>query len=505
MFKIQKVLVFTLIALLSGIISCKDDDQEPPPQATSISPNSGFPGSTAVIRGSLFSGEKANNIVTFNGKVANIVQATVQQLDVVVPPDADTGPVAIVVTVKGMSASSQLVYTVVAFSSTVTSISPSKGGYNTEVSITGSNFHPVAADNIVTFNGVPVVVNNASETSLTVTISQNVGTGTVVVNGSIAGPTFTYIPDIFVVGSELIGGRSVGKCWKNGVAVLTSDPLKNNFFDAVKVVGNDIHVIGWEIKPAGNFVATYWKNATATPLYDITKYSSATALDVMGNDVYIVGQISTPIAVTGMYWKNGVATMLTDGKYNTFIRDITVVGSDVYITGDYATPTGYFSAAYWKNGNAVVLTDGKTQNGTTAAIYIVDNDVYVAGSESNSSLKYVAKYWKNGKEIILTNGTQSAFASALKVVDDDVYVAGYEDNSAGKSVVKYWKNGNETILTDGSRNAIATDIAVVGDDVYVIGVESNGSVNVAKYWKNGTPIFLTDGANASSALDIFIR
>ena len=146
-----------------------------------------------MIRGSFFSSEKADNIVTFNGKVASIVQATAQQLDVVVPPDADTGPVAIVVTVKGTAASSQLVYTVVPFSSTVTTISPSKGGYNTEVSITGSNFHPVAADNIVTFNGVPVVVNNASETSLTVTISQNVGTGSVVVNGSMAGPTFTYI------------------------------------------------------------------------------------------------------------------------------------------------------------------------------------------------------------------------------------------------------------------------------------------------------------------------
>ena len=404
-----------------------------------------------------------------------------QQLDVVVPADADTGPVAIVVTVKDRSASSQLVYTVVPIRSTITTISPSKGGYNTEVSITGSNFRPVAADNTVTFNGVPVVVNTATETSLTVTISQNVGTGAVVVNGSIAGPTFTYVPDIFVVGSELVGGRSIGKCWKNGVVVLTSDPLKNNSFYAVNVVGKDIHVIGGEIKPAGNFVATYWKNSTATPLYDITKYSSATALDVIGNDVYVAGQINTPAAVTGAYWKNGVPTMLTDGKFNTFISDIAVVGSDVYVTGDYATPTGYFSAAYWKNGNAVVLTDGINRNGRTTAIHIVGNDVYVAGSESNSSLKYVAKSWKNGRETILTNGTQNAYASALTVVDDDVYVAGYEDNSAGRSVVKYWKNGNETILTDGSRNAVATDIAVIGDDVYVIGVENNGSVNVAKY------------------------
>ena len=102
-FTIQKIFAFTLTTLLSGMISCKDDDQQPAPQATSITPNSGFPGSVAVIRGSFFNSESADNIVTFNGKVASIMQATQQQLDVIVPADADTGPVAIVVTVKGQS------------------------------------------------------------------------------------------------------------------------------------------------------------------------------------------------------------------------------------------------------------------------------------------------------------------------------------------------------------------------------------------------------------------
>ena len=164
---IQNVFAFTLTALLSGMISCKDDDQPPAPQAISISPNTGFPGSIAVIHGSYFSSERADNVVTFNGKVASIVEATPQQLDVIVPEDADTGPVAIVVKVKGTVASSQLVYAVVPFSSNVASISPSKGGYNTDVSITGYNFRPVAADNIVTFNGIPVVVKTATEKQLT--------------------------------------------------------------------------------------------------------------------------------------------------------------------------------------------------------------------------------------------------------------------------------------------------------------------------------------------------
>ncbi|HTE30484.1 MAG TPA: IPT/TIG domain-containing protein, partial [Chryseolinea sp.] len=248
-------ILIVLPLLLFAVTSCKDDDEQPIPQAISISPNAGLPGSTAIIQGAQFSAEKSDNVVTFNGKIASINQATAVQLDVVVPADAGTGPVAVVISVKGKVASSQLIYSVLPLNTTVTSIAPMKGGFNTLVTITGSNFDAVAVNNIVTFNGVQGTVQSATATSLTVRVPAKAGTGAVVVNGSTPGPTFTYTPEIYVVGYE----GQAGKYWKNGVAIPWSLPGKYVYFTGIAVVGNDVHVSGTEIKKNGSWVATYWK------------------------------------------------------------------------------------------------------------------------------------------------------------------------------------------------------------------------------------------------------
>ena len=52
----------------------------------------------------------------------------------------------------------------------ITSISPLQGGEGTEVTITGENFHPTAAENTVLFGTVEVTPSKASVTSLTVTV-----------------------------------------------------------------------------------------------------------------------------------------------------------------------------------------------------------------------------------------------------------------------------------------------------------------------------------------------
>ena len=59
----------------------------------------------------------------------------------------------------------------------ITSISPLKGGEGTEVTITGENFHPTAAENMVLFGTVEVPVSTASATSLTVTVPEGITLG----------------------------------------------------------------------------------------------------------------------------------------------------------------------------------------------------------------------------------------------------------------------------------------------------------------------------------------
>ena len=48
----------------------------------------------------------------------------------------------------------QPVFTVLLFPSQIANITPTTGGYNTQVTITGSNFLATPEANVVTFNGV---------------------------------------------------------------------------------------------------------------------------------------------------------------------------------------------------------------------------------------------------------------------------------------------------------------------------------------------------------------
>ena len=189
-----------IVALFVPVLfSCGDDDEPPPvAEVTAINPASALPNTLVSITGKFFSPVFSENKVTFNGKEALVSNASTTQLNVVVPAGAETGPV--VVTVGGKAANNQPVFTVLSFPSVVTNVTPTTGGYNTQVTITGSNFLPTAASNVVTFNGVAGTVTAATATSLTVRVPVRAGSGTVLVNGVAAGINFKYVPDVFVAG-----------------------------------------------------------------------------------------------------------------------------------------------------------------------------------------------------------------------------------------------------------------------------------------------------------------
>jgi RHS repeat-associated protein len=64
---------------------------------------------------------------------------------------------------------------------TITSFTPTEGPVGTSVTITGTNFDPVPANNTVTFNGVTATVTAATATSLTTTVSAGATTGPITV------------------------------------------------------------------------------------------------------------------------------------------------------------------------------------------------------------------------------------------------------------------------------------------------------------------------------------
>jgi hypothetical protein len=100
-----------------------------------------------------------------------------------VPTGATTGKIE--VTVDGGTATSATDFTVTPRVPNITGFDPLSGRVGTAVTITGSNFDPVPANNTVKFDGVEAVVTASTATTITTTVPSLATTGpiTVTVNG----------------------------------------------------------------------------------------------------------------------------------------------------------------------------------------------------------------------------------------------------------------------------------------------------------------------------------
>lgn len=488
---------FLVIGLLIGVLfSCHDEDETPMPEVTGVNPSSALPSTLISITGKAFSSVLSENKVTFNGKDALVSNASSTQLNVVVPMGAETGPV--IVTVNGRQAKNQPVFTVELPPSVIANISPLSGGYNTVVTITGSNFFPTPANNSVTFNGQPGIVTSATATSITVKVPPRAGSGSVAVNGVTAGTTFNYVPDVYIAGYVVDkDGIARATYWKNGVPTTLSTTGQHTFAYDIALDGENVYVVGARSLPLF-YVARWWKNGTEMPLSDDANYSTSEAILTVGNDIYIVGYEGiSATKYVAKYWKNGTPVELTDGTRSTHAYGIAVNGQDVYAAGNSQEGESSF-ATYWKNGTPQHVTTGVS---FAWNMCLSGSDVYLTGSERNTGpgIGFVT-YWKNTTVSRISPGVTGGAGRDIVVVGNDVYVAGVEDNVKGVRLAKFWKNGAPFALSDGSTFAYANGIDVLGEDVYVAGAEVNASGQlVAKYWKNGVPFGITDGGYSANA------
>jgi len=152
----------------------------PAPVILSFTPNTGngVDGATVTIKGVNFSTTASQNIVKFNGIAAETpTSAAARSLTVKVPEGVTTGKIT--VEVQGVSSVATSPADFTALSPAVTSFTPKNSIVGSTVVITGTNFSPTAANNVVKFNGVTATVSEASATSLTVTVPEGATTGKV--------------------------------------------------------------------------------------------------------------------------------------------------------------------------------------------------------------------------------------------------------------------------------------------------------------------------------------
>jgi large repetitive protein len=136
-------------------------------QVSNLSSPQGPVGGTVTIYGSGFSTTPASNTVDFNGKPATVISATSTQLIVTVPTGATTGPITVNTGSTTVSSSGSYTITAKAGAPTIASLLPPLAATGSTVTITGTGFQSVLANNQVQVNQTPATVVAATATSIT--------------------------------------------------------------------------------------------------------------------------------------------------------------------------------------------------------------------------------------------------------------------------------------------------------------------------------------------------
>jgi len=300
------------------------------------------------------------------------------------------------------------------------SISPDTGHYSTILTITGAHFDTTASGNLVTIDSVKAVVQNATDTTLTVMVPTT-HTGKVVVTttaGVTIGPNFIYTYDILVSGflfNSVTGGYQSAYYWDNGVAIVLADGIYNANAEAIASLGNDIYVVGHEYITASPS-AFIWKNGVATPLTGQTQYGDASAIQFSGSNIYVAGYSSNGSFNVATIWLNGTPTALTDGTTNACATSLAISGNNVYVAG-YRSNGSHNVAMVWTNGVGAALSDG-TYDAYATGIAVQGNDVFISGYDSGPQFVggYLQTYWHNGVTEPLSLGVQNTGGYAEGIV-----------------------------------------------------------------------------------------
>jgi serine/threonine protein kinase len=301
--------------------------------------------------------------------------------------------------------------------------------------------------------------------------------------------------------------------WKNGKMQRLTDGTHASEANSVFVSGNDVYVVGWEMKTyavaqvsakyqSGVKIAKLWKNGVPHNLTDGTYSAEATSVFVSGNDVYVVGvgresgfvfnSKNIPIETVNdviILWKNGVQQYSFEG-FN--VEGIYVEGKDVYVTGWWIDPT-----------RAAKLNDGEVQ---PLELQLWKNGV--------PQIPYKEEYGYNIYGYFLP-----PYVSERQIYrsGNNIFMVGYEHENDGGTVAMLWKgtisqlqagrlddDGIQQKLTDGTYYAAATSVFALGKNVYVIGHEEGAHEMWVKLWKNGVSQNLTDGSSEAQANSIFV-
>lgn len=266
------------------------------PVITSLTPESGSPGTLVTVTGANFTGATA---VTVNGVPVN--QLTVvddQTLTFKVPAGATTGPVQVTTPLGTATSATELT-----IPQAVVALSSPGGKPGQSVTITVSGFDPQISNPTVVFNGgVQATVTASTSSTLTVTVPAGATTGPITVtpqNGTpLQSPDYTIDTPLITQFTPTAGiGQQVVI---NGV----------NLSDATAIRFNGVAATSYTVNNDGRITVTVPAGSTdgpitvTTPLGTVTSTTDFKVLypPTITNVAYDPLQPADPIVLTGNYY-----------------------------------------------------------------------------------------------------------------------------------------------------------------------------------------------------------
>lgn len=164
----------------------------PPASIERLEPATGAPGTEVTIRGQNFSTRLTENVVTIGSAPMVVRAATPFEIRAIVPEGAATGPISVRVG-QAAAVSSAQPFTV-STATAITEFQPRMGPPGTRVIITGTGFSPTMSQNRMFMNNVPVRVERATPTQLTVSIPAQGASGPLMLDVRGGGRTQTPAP-----------------------------------------------------------------------------------------------------------------------------------------------------------------------------------------------------------------------------------------------------------------------------------------------------------------------
>ncbi|CAJ4445667.1 IPT/TIG domain protein [Burkholderia pseudomallei] len=289
-----------------------------------FAPTHGVAGTQVVIQGQGFGSASANNTVSFNGVVANVIAASSTQLVVAVPSGATTGAISIAANGQSANSAAPFVIDDTGAPPTIVQVNPAIASIGTTVTVAGTHLDPVDGYTSVQMGNVPISsLASINDSQLQYAVPANAISGYVTVETPYGKATssspVTVLPSGISPGSVASSGYAV----VNGAAINLNIGAASQYgvmtFDAtagawlslqasgIATTANTIHYI---IYAPGNSIVQQGTVSSSSPTIHVPQLKGGTYLAVFQPDT-ASAQLSIGIETNSTLAINAATTVTT--------------------------------------------------------------------------------------------------------------------------------------------------------------------------------------------------